>query len=238
MRSESEYDMFIGHFAIGLAAKRVAPKVSLGTLVLSVQLLDLIWPIFLILGIEHVRIDPGNTAFTPLDFYDYPISHSLVTAIGWGALLGTVYFLVRRYVLGAWVLAAGVVSHWVLDVVSHRADMPLVPGLPVFVGLGLWNSIPASIVFEASLFVVGVVIYARTTTAADWKGRVAFWALVAFLATFWLLAPFSPPPPNAKAAGWASLLQWIFVPWGYGIERHRSVRLHSATGRIGRLKPT
>ncbi len=128
--------MFIGHFAVGFAAKRVAPRVSLGTLVLSVQLLDLIWPIFLILGIEHVRIDPGNTAFTPLDFYDYPISHSLVTAIGWGALVGIVYFVLRRYALGAWVLAAGVVSHWVLDVISHRADMRPVPEVPVFVEPG------------------------------------------------------------------------------------------------------
>ena len=75
--------MFIGHFGVGLAAKKISPKTSLGTLVLSVQLVDLLWPIFLVLGLEQVRIDPGNTVVTPLDFYNYPITHSLVGATCW-----------------------------------------------------------------------------------------------------------------------------------------------------------
>ena len=216
--------MFIGHFAVGFAAKRAAPKVSLGTLILSVQLLDLLWPIFLVLGIEHVRIDPGNTAFTPLDFYDYPISHSLLTAVGWGALLGIAYFAIRRSSRGAWILTAGVVSHWVLDVLSHRPDMPLAPGIAAYVGLGLWNSVAATMIVEALLFAAGVFLYARTTVALDRTGAGAFWALVGFLVVFWVISIFSPPPPDVKAIGWAGLAIWLFVPWGYWIDRHRRMR--------------
>lgn len=219
--------MFIGHYAVGLGAKKAAPKVSLGTLVFAVQLPDLLWPIFLILGIEHVRIDPGNTAFTPLDFYDYPISHSLITVIGWGALLGIIYFAIRRCARGAWVLAAGVVSHWILDVISHRPDMPLAPGVSTLVGLGLWNSVWASMIVEAFLFVVGVSIYARSTSALDRKGRIAFWSFVGSLVLLWLVNIFGPPPPDIKAIGWANLALWLFIPWGYWIDRHRRLRTGS-----------
>src|SRR4051812_26563634 len=114
--------MFIGHFALGFAAKRVAPRVSLGTLLLSVGFLDVLWPVFLLLGWEHVRIDPGNTAVTPLDFHDYPISHSLLAATGWALLFGGVYFLLRRSRRESIILAVGVLSHWVLDFFSHRPD--------------------------------------------------------------------------------------------------------------------
>ncbi len=216
--------MFIGHFAVGLAAKRVAPKVSLGTLILSVQLLDLLWPILLILGIEHVRIDPGNTSFTPLDFYDYPISHSLLTVVAWGGLLGVVYFFLRHYARGAWVLGAGVVSHWVLDMISHRPDLPLAPGVSAVIGLGLWNSVAATMIVEGLLFLFGVVVYARSTTAVDRTGRIAFWTFVGFLFIVWLLNIFGPPPPDVRSIAWAGLALWLFVPWGYWINRHRSLK--------------
>ena len=135
--------MFIGHFGLGFAGKKAAPSVSLGTLFLSVQLADGLWPLFLVLGLEHVRIVPGIMKLSPFDFYDYPISHSLVALIGWGIVVGAVYLVVRRNVLGAAVLAAGVVSPWVLDFAVHRPDMPVMPRGP-YLGLGLWNSIPDS----------------------------------------------------------------------------------------------
>jgi len=97
--------MFIGHFAVGLASKRVAPHASLGVLMAAPNLLDLLWPIFLLLGWEQVRIDPGNTAFTPLDFVSYPISHSLLTACVWGVLFALVYWTLTRYLRGAVVIA-------------------------------------------------------------------------------------------------------------------------------------
>ena len=216
--------MFIGHFAVGLAAKEAAPKVSLGTLVLSVQLLDLMWPILLILGLEHVRLAPGITAFTPLDFYDYPISHSLLTVVCWAGLFGIIYYAVRRYSRGAWILAAGVLSHWVLDFISHRPDMPLAPGISAYVGLGLSNSVPATIVIEFLLFTVGVFLYARTTIARNRTGTVAFWCFTGFLVLFWLASIMSPPPSDVSMLGWGGLALWLFVPWGYWIDRYRMPR--------------
>ena len=121
--------MFIGHFAVALGAKKAAPKVSLGTLIMAAQFVDLLWPIFLLLGIEHVRINPGDTAYTPLDFYDYPVSHSLLTGIGWAIVFGAVYYAIRRSARNAWILAACVLSHWLLDLIVHRPDLPLVPGV-------------------------------------------------------------------------------------------------------------
>ena len=213
--------MFIGHFAVALAAKKVTPRTSLGTLFLSVQFLDLLWPTFLALGWEHVRIDPGNTAVTPLDFYDYPLTHSLVTTVGWAVFLGVVYYVLRRYAKGALVLAAGVISHWVLDLVVHRPDLPLVPGVDSHVGLGLWNSVPGTMIVELGIFALGVMLYLRTTTAADRVGRYGLWALLGFLTIIWLGNIFGPPPPSLTALTIVAHLQWLVVLWGYWIDHHR-----------------
>ncbi len=224
--------MFIGHYALGFAAKKVTPKVSLGTLFLSVQLLDLIWPILILLGIEHVKINPGDTAFTPLDFYDYPISHSLVTSLGWSVLLGVIYFLVKRYPRGAWVVGAGVFSHWVLDFITHRPDLPFSPGSTEYFGLGLWNSVSWSVIVEGALFLAGVTIYARSTVASDKAGKYTFWTLAGFLGLVWVVNMVGPPPPNVTAIGWSAMLLWLLVPWGYWIDHHRRVREETAASKI------
>jgi membrane-bound metal-dependent hydrolase YbcI (DUF457 family) len=134
--------MFIGHFGVALAGKRAAPKTSLGTLILAAQFLDLLWPVFLLLGIEHVEIAPGITRVSAMNFTDYPISHSLLMALVWSALVGGVYYGLRRDRRAAWVVAALVLSHWVLDFIVHRPDLPLWPGGQARAGLGLWNSWP------------------------------------------------------------------------------------------------
>lgn len=213
--------MFIGHFGVAMGAKRVAPMVSLGTLILAAQLIDLVWPILLLLGVEHVRIDPGNTAFTPLDFYDYPVTHSLVMVLVWSALFGAVYFGLRRRRTGALVVACAVLSHWVLDFLTHRPDLPLAPGAGTYAGLGLWNSVAATVIVEWAIFTAGVVLYAVTTRAKDRTGLYAFWGLVAFLAISSLASMISVPP-NAEAVAYGSLLVWLFVPWGYWVDRHRA----------------
>ena len=99
--------MFLGHYAVALGAKRAAPKTSLGTLVLAAQFIDLLWPVLLLLGFEHVRLDPGNTAVTPLDFYDYPITHSLTGVLVWAVVVGGVYFAIKRSWKSALVVAGG-----------------------------------------------------------------------------------------------------------------------------------
>ena len=213
--------MFIGHYAVAFAAKKAAPKVSLGTLFLAVQFLDLLWPILVLLGLEHFRIDPGNTAFTPLDFYDYPISHSLLTALVWSIGLAGVYNILRGYPRGSLVVGAGVFSHWILDYITHGPDMPISPWMETTVGLGLWNSIPATILVEGGLFVVGVVLYLRSTEAMDRKGKWALWSLIAFFVLVWIANMAGPPPPNEMAVAYSALLLWLMVPWGYWIDRHR-----------------
>lgn len=107
--------MFLGHHAVAFAAKRMSPNVSLGTLVLSAQFIDLLWPVLLLLGFEHVRFAPGTTAVSPFDFYDYPITHSLLMVLVWAGGLGALYYAVRRSARGALVIGACVLSHWVLD---------------------------------------------------------------------------------------------------------------------------
>jgi len=215
--------VFIGHFAVAFAAKRIAPGVSLGTLFLAAQLADLIWPLLVLRGIEIVAIRPGITAMTPLDFIHYPYSHSLLALAAWSVLLGGVYLLRHRpAATAALVIAAVALSHWLLDVISHRPDMPLTLTGPTRIGLGLWNSIPATIVVEGLMFAAGVALYARGTDARNGIGRNGFVALVAFLALVYLASAFGPPPPSPAAVAWTAQAIWLLVAWAYWVDRNRS----------------
>jgi membrane-bound metal-dependent hydrolase YbcI (DUF457 family) len=217
--------VFIGHFALGFGAKRAAPAVSLGTLFLACQLADLLWPTLVLLGIERVEVRPGDTAFTPLAFVSYPYSHSLVALLIWGIVFGAAYVLIRKSRAAAGVvIAALVVSHWVLDYLTHRPDMPVTIGGTVRLGLGLWNSVPATLVIELLLFAVGVGIYARFTEARDRRGTYGFWGLVGFLVAVYFVNVSSPPPPDAGAVAWGTQAMWLLVIWGYWVDRHRQVR--------------
>jgi hypothetical protein len=206
--------MFIGHFAAGLAGRRLTPAVSLAVWFFAVQLLDVLWPFFILSGIEQVRIDPGNTAFTPLDFTDYPISHSLVGALVWGALLAGGWILLRGRSGAAGLLFLGVTSHWVLDVISHRPDVPVLPHGP-YLGLGLWNSIPLTLAVEISMFAAAIVFYARHR-----RPRASFWILMAVLFVLYLGAAFGPPPPSVSAIGWTSIAGFLIImPWAWWADR-------------------
>jgi hypothetical protein len=216
--------MFLGHFAVAFAAKRAAPGVSLGALFLAAQLADLVWPVLVLAGVERFEVRPGITAFTPLDFIHYPYSHSFVALAAWGAAFAALYYALRRSgARPALLLAALVLSHWVLDVASHRPDMPLTLGGTARVGLGLWNSVPATLIVEFALFAAGVYLYARTTRALDRIGRFGFHGLVAFLALAYIASFAGPPPPSVEAVAWSALAMWLLVGWGYWIDRHRTV---------------
>ena len=223
--------MFIGHFGVGFAAKRVAPRLSLGTAFLAAQWVDLAWPTFLLLGWETVRIQPGATAATPLVFEHYPWTHSLVGAIGWGVVLGAVYALLRKDARNAIVVGLLVVSHWLLDALVHAPDLPLTPGGTARIGLGLWNSVPATLAIEVPIFALGAWLYARCTwSRLDRAGRWALGGLVAFLALIHAGNLLGSPPPSATAIAWVGQAQWLLVAWGYGVE--------SRVGRGGRDGPT
>jgi hypothetical protein len=227
--------MFIGHYAVALGAKKAAPRVSFGTLFLAAQFLDLLWPILLLAGVEHVRVAPGNTAFTPLDFYDYPISHSLATVIVWSSAFGIAYWLLRKDRRSAVVVGVCVLSHWVLDFLSHRPDVPLAPGMDRYVGLGLWNSVPATVAIELVMFIVGVLLFLSVSTPKDRTGRFAFWSLVILLLLMYAGNIVGGPPPNVGALAWFGMTQWLVVPWAYWIDRHlvtRSMRMQREEGEV------
>ncbi|ABF40153.1 hypothetical protein Acid345_1150 [Candidatus Koribacter versatilis Ellin345] len=215
--------MFVGHFAVALAGKKAAPRASLGTLVMAAQWLDLLWPIFLLLNLEQVRPAPGITKFTPFDFVSYPWTHSLACVLGWAVVFGGVYFAVKRFGRESWVLGALVVSHWILDWLTHRPDLPLYPGGPK-VGLGLWNSIGGTLAVELLIFCMGSYVYLTTTRAKDKIGSWALWAFLWFLLVMYLVSTFGQTVPDQKQLGWGGLAMWMFVPWAYWIDRHRLVR--------------
>ena len=212
--------MFLGHFGVGFGAKALAPSVSLGSLLLAAQFIDLLWPTFLLLGLERVEIEPGITKVTPLDFVHYPISHSLLAVLGWAVLFGLAYQFVRRYPRGTIVLALAVVSHWLLDLIVHRPDLPLYPG-SVLVGLGLWSSVTATLAVELPIFAIGLWVYLRSTAADDALGHWALWGLVGFLLVVYFANVFGPPPPSVTVLAWVGQAQWLLIAWGYWIDSHR-----------------
>ncbi|MDH3628745.1 MAG: metal-dependent hydrolase [Acidobacteriota bacterium] len=215
--------MFLGHFGVGFGAKAAAPKVSLGSLFLASQFIDLLWPTLLLVGIERVVISPGVTRVTPLDFTHYPISHSLLAVLLWAVMFGAAYYVVRRYSTGAWVCGAALLSHWILDLFVHRPDLPLAPGTDLRLGLGLWNSTIATLVLELAVFAIGVSLYLRLTRPKDRIGIVGLWALVGFLLLVYAGNVFGEPPPSVTALAWVGQAQWLIVGWGYWIDRHREV---------------
>ncbi len=215
--------MFIGHAALGFAAKRAAPRASLAWLLVAPWLLDLLWPVFLLLGLEKVKIAPGSTAFTPLEFTSYPWSHSLLMSLVWGVLAAAVYQWQTRDRRGAWVVGLLVPSHWGLDLIVHAPDLQLAPGVEARFGLGLWNSVGATFVVEGSLFAAGLFTYLFTTRARDRIGRIGLWALVVFLVAIYASNSSGPPPPTTAAIAWVTLVFGILIaPWALWIDRHRS----------------
>jgi membrane-bound metal-dependent hydrolase YbcI (DUF457 family) len=212
--------MFIGHFAVGLAAKRAAPRLSLAVLFAAALLADILWPLLVAAGLEEVRIDPGNTALTPLDFVSYPWSHSLVMLAVWAVLFG---LAVRHRDPRAFaVVSALVLSHWVLDFITHRPDMPLYPGGPKF-GLSLWNSIPGTVCLEVAMFLAGAWIYLRSTRARDGAGR---WGTVVLLSTLLLIyvgdVASRSTPPGVNAIVVVGIIGGVLLTaWAGWADRHR-----------------
>lgn len=214
--------MFIGHFALGFAAKRAAPRLSLAVLFAAAQLADLIWPLLVLIGLEQVRIAPGATAFTPLEFISYPYSHSLLFLCIWGLIFGAMCAASVRDSRMLLIVGGLVVSHWVLDWITHAPDMPIYPG-SVKVGLGLWNSVPATMIVETVMFVAGVWVYARSTRARDPIGRRALPAFFGFLIVAYVGSSVGPPPPSVGALVVTAIAgAAVIMLWAWWLDRHRN----------------
>jgi membrane-bound metal-dependent hydrolase YbcI (DUF457 family) len=214
--------MFIGHFAVGFAAKKFAPRTSMAFLLAAPLFLDMLWPIFVLAGWEQVRIDPGNTRYTPLDFVHYPWSHSLLMSIVWATLFALLYHRIAADRTGTIAIWIGVVSHWVLDWITHRPDMPLYPG-GRRLGLGLWNSITGTMVVAIGMLAVGVWLYTGATRARDRTGKYALVAYAGLLMLLYISDRFSGPPPSVAAVAWVGIAaSVVFVPWAWWFDHHRA----------------
>ena len=185
----------------------------------------MVWPVLVLLGIERFRIVPGFTAINPFDFVYYPWSHSLLMTGVWAVLFAIVYQTVKGDHAGATWVGIAVASHWVLDCVTHRPDLPLRPGGSERLGLGLWQSLPATFAVEGLMFAAGIALYLQSTKARDRIGTVAWWAFIALLLILYVPGPWSPPPPSEKAVAILGIVALaILTPWAYWIDRHRAVR--------------
>lgn len=213
--------MFLGHFAVGFAARRAAPAVSLGTLFFAAQFADLLWPNLVLLGVERVAIRPGITAVTPLEFISFPYSHSLLALLLWGVVFGILHWVVRRSPAAALTIGAVLVSHWLLDWIAHRPDMPLTFTGDARVGLELWRSVPATLAVELVLLAAGSAVYARVTRPRDASGKWGFRGVIALLLGIQLGAVFGPPPGSTTAVAWSAQAVWLLVLLGYWVDRHR-----------------
>jgi hypothetical protein len=216
--------MIIGHYAVAMAAKRAAPKTSLGTLIAAAAFLDLLWPVLLLLGAETVVIAPGATPFTPLAFISYPWSHSLLTSAIWGLLFGGGYYAISGYGRGAAAVALLVPSHWLLDYIVHAPDLPLVPWSEAKYGLGLWNSVGETLAVELGIFAIGILFYISITRGRDRIGSLGFLVFLVLMLALYGGAVFGPPPPSVDAIAWTDMGQWLFIALAAWIDRHRAIR--------------
>jgi len=229
--------MFIGHLGVGMAGKRLAPKVSLPVLLLAAQFADALWSILVAGGIETVRIVPGFTAYGPVQFLSFPWSHSLLMLAVWGILFGLIYRLYTDDNRGALIVGALVVSHWGLDLISHGPDVPLYPGSAKF-GFGLSGHPIANDVVEVGLLAVGTVIYERLTRGGDTKGRYSFWAMILIVLLMWIGGTFGTPPRSVGALWFSALfvIVAIVVAARY-VDSHRSIEQLTIQRKGRRTKP-
>jgi hypothetical protein len=206
--------MFLGHYGVAFALKRVEPKLSLGTLFIAAQLADLLWGFFLLLGWERADIVPGYTAVTPLDFVSYPISHSLVGLLIWSAVAAALYYSwptrdTTRHWQASAIVGVAVFSHFPLDVLVHVPDLPLAGSDSPKLGLGLWNNVTATAIAELLTLAGGVTIYIafRSHRHPVRVGRLALVLVV--LVGVYIANLVSPPPPNLTVVALSGIVFFV-----------------------------
>ncbi|WP_333820602.1 metal-dependent hydrolase [Ohtaekwangia sp.] len=229
--------MFIGHFGLAMGAKKVNSQISLGTLFMAFQFLDLVWPVMLLSGAEQVAIHPEYTGAIKLEFVHYPFTHSLLGASGWAIGFGGIYWLIKRNLKSAALLALGVVSHWFLDLIVHFPDLPLYPGATVYFGLGGWASTALTVTLELILFVGGIALYLKSVQIKNTTGKVLFWLLIGLLSLIEVSNLVGPPPSSVEVLAWSANLQWILVALAYAVDyntRTAGEKLHHEYGQSPR----
>jgi len=217
--------MFIGHFGLSFAAKKTAPKVSLATLFIATQFVDILWPFLLVFHVEKVAIIPGYTKTNAFEFLYFPYTHSLLMGVVWGLVLAVIYWLFKRDTRGAIVVGLCVLSHWFLDLIVHTADLPLTPFGEYKVGFGLWNHVAITLIIEFTIFLAGTYIYATLTKAKNKIGKWMLWLLVILLLLVQLANTFGPAPSNSIMTLFISFvtMMGIVLALAYWVDRNREI---------------
>jgi len=220
--------MFIGHYGIGLALKKVEPKLSLGLLIFGAIMLDILFGLFLLSGIEHAKIVPGATVVSPFEFYDYPFSHSAVGVIIWATVGFLAYWLWPKgdrtqRKRPAFILAVAIFSHFILDFISHTPDLTIFGNNSPKLGLSLWNNLGGTIIVEMGIFFVGFILYMRATKSVSASGKYGFALMILILLVLYIGNIFGPPPPNMiSAAVIMTAGQLALVALAFWVDRNRT----------------
>lgn len=218
--------MFVGHNGPAYVANVAKRSIPLWVVFIAVQLVDVGWAIFVLLGVEKVRIVPGITATNPLDLYYMPYTHSFVGSVIWSIGAALAYYLLRARDgrVAAAIVGAAVFSHWVLDLIVHRPDLPMYDDT-LKVGLGLWNYPIPAFLLELALLFGGIYLYLRTTRAVTAAGRYGMVTFGVAMAIIQSIVFFGPPPVSDKAAAITALaLYAIFAGVVYWLEKQRIPR--------------
>ena len=218
--------MFVGHYGVSLAGKAVNRTVPLSILFIAVQWIDVMWAIFVLMGIEKVRIVPGITATNPLDLYYMPYTHSLVATILWSILAIVLYklFVKRNTGRAAIIVGVAVFSHWILDLVVHRPDLPLYDNT-MKVGLGLWNYPFVAFALEIVVLFAGIYFYLRETKPAQTVGVYRMIIFGVVLVAIQALVFFGAPPTSDKAVALAALISYlVFAAIAGWLDRSANIR--------------
>jgi len=215
--------MFVGHYGVSFAIKRASPTTSLGTLFLAVQLLDVLFSLFLLVGLEKLRIVPGFTEYNPYDLYYMPYTHSLAGAVAWAAVAAGLALAAGAKASAPWIGAA-VFSHFLLDVPMHTPDMPLLGNDSVKIGLGLWHHRNLSLAAELAALGIGWWFWHRS--APPVARRAAMYVFVAFLAALTIATPFFPPPADGNAFAYQALAGYlVLAALAAALDRRRELRV-------------
>jgi len=217
--------MFVGHYGVAFAVKTDRNKIPLWVLFVAVQLLDFLWAPFVLLGIEKVRFVPGITATNALDLYYMPYTHSLIGALFWSAVAFAIYKIGWRNIASnsaALLVGFAVFSHWLLDLIVHRPDLPIYDDT-LKVGFGLWNYRGIEFVLEIGILLVGAVVYLKRNGAIARKiGIIIFTAVLVLIQTSNTFLRRLPSSDRAFAIT-ALVFYTVFAVTGFLLEKRRAI---------------
>ncbi len=228
--------MFVGHYGPALAAKPASQPIPLWLLFVAVQFMDIVWSVFVFLGVEKLRIVPGFTAMNPLDLYFMPYTHGLLGSLVLAALLGgaSEYFIPQK---GRTFLIVGacVFSHWLLDLVVHVPDLPLI-GDRMKVGFGLWRWRDVSLAAEFVALFAGLFVFLGNAPAAGRSSSIRLWALVGWLVIAQLFGTFGPQPATPQIAAAMALGGYtVLALFAWQVDRARS---RAGLAKVPTLQPS